>query len=171
MKIRKYLPVLLSIAMLLFLIGCQAQENPAPPAQEQDNISNMGQVYAVALDAFMELEAFLNDDMAYIAVDTEGMVGANAEDLRFVLEHMEAYGVPVMEMTFQELTDQGYFDQNTYSLEGIFLSIMEVEQLSPTEIFIKGWKFREGMELIGVQIKVVFDHNRWNVVESGLFFV
>ena len=41
--------------------------------------------------------------------------------------------------------------------------------MSPTEIFIKGWKFREG--LIGVQCKLVYENNRWNILKSGLFFV
>ena len=79
-------------------------------------------IYSLALDALMEEDKALNHDMAFIAIDLSNFKDLNETGKQAVLEYFSSnYEVAVMDATFEELKEKGYYNEETMVLDGVLL--------------------------------------------------
>lgn len=129
-----------------------------------------GVIFSEALDAFMKLDAHINEGITYIAVDTEVMPEVDDADIEYILNHLKKYEVEVFESSFEGLVESGMFNRETFSLEGIYISIDSVEIIGEKELRISGAKLRAGLEFSGMECVLKFQNGQWEVVSSELVF-
>lgn len=144
--------------------------NPNEPMEQEHYVFNWGIIYGEALDAFMELDAHINEGITYIAVGTEVMPEVTDADIEYILNYMKKYGVEVFESTFEELVERDMFSKETFSLEGIYINIDSVEIVGEKELRIGGSKLRAGLEFSGMECVLKYQNGKWEVVSSELVF-
>ncbi len=83
----------------------------------------------------------------------------------------EKYKIDVMEATFEELKEKGLYNPDTMVLEGVLLSIEEVEFKFNNNIFFKGSKYRAGDGAIGVEVTVYSKDENWQIKESKMTWI
>ena len=122
----------------------------------------MDEVYIAALDALMEEDPGLNNDMAFIAIDMSNFNYIDEDEQTEILNFFkETYQVDVMDATFEQLKEMGLYNEEDHSLYGVLLKIEEVEFKFNNKVFFKASKFRSGKGAIGVEGKVYYKNDEW----------
>ncbi|MGE7835460.1 peptide ABC transporter substrate-binding protein [Viridibacillus arvi] len=140
--------------MLTFLlIACNTDINPKEHASE---------IYCVALDAIMETDKSLNDGMKFIAIDMSNFDAVNEKQKKSILDYFEdKYKVKVMDATFDELKENGYYNEDT--LDGVLLTVQKVNFNVKNNIFFNGSKYRSAKGAIGVESTVHYKGGTWRI--------
>ena len=101
-----------------------------------DDEMPLADIYSLALDALMEEDKGLNDDMAFIAIDLSNFQDLNETGKQAVLDYFSSnYDVDVMDATFEELREKGYFNEETMVLDGVLLRMEKVDISSDLKSF------------------------------------
>ncbi|KAF1085287.1 hypothetical protein SPSYN_01423 [Sporotomaculum syntrophicum] len=131
---------------------------------------NLPQIYTQAFDSFMPLDAGLNSNMEYIAIDMTGL-NLNAQDKATILDYFKKYKVTVMEASFDDLKQKSLFDEKHMILNGILLSIKKVDIKSDTKVQIEGSKYRSGNGAIGVVTTIIYMDNSWQIDKADITWI
>ena len=108
----------------------------------------------------------LNHDIKYIAIDTSLINNLSEDQKSALLKDVEKYGYIVLDMTFEELEEQGYID-DLYFKEGILFKI-EDRPMSGNSILMDVSKWRSGLGAIGYDdLKVQFKSGNWKITKIG----
>lgn len=126
-------------------------------------LTNEADMYNVVLDYFIELDAALNSDMKYIAVNFD--VNIDDENKDNVLENLKKYNVDIIEGNLEDLKAKGLGDEYG-NLEGILLSISDIKIESENKIIIEGSKYRSGLGSVSAQVTINNDNGTWKIVAS-----
>ncbi|WP_159426224.1 peptide ABC transporter substrate-binding protein [Desulfolucanica intricata] len=78
------------------------------------------------------------------------------------------YKVEVMNATFGELKEKGFYNPDTTALNGVLLRIEKVEFKSKNNIFFECSKYRSGLGAVGVEVIVHYKDGNWKVRESNV---
>lgn len=132
---------------------------------------HLPEIYIQAFDSFMPLDEGLNGEMKYIAIDMSNLNSLNITGKEKILNHFKKYGVEVMEASLEDLKQKGLFNERSLSLEGILLSIKEVDIQSDTKVQIEGSKYRSGLGAIGVITTVVYKDGKWQVEKANITWI
>lgn len=152
--------ICLSYVSVIFLLACHAYDK-----------ENLAEMYCIALNAIMKEDEALEDGMEFIAIDMSHFDELDREEKDRILQFFEEkYKKNVMDATFEELEEQGLYDHETMSLDGILLEIDEIEFKYKT-IFIEGSKYRSGVGAVGVEVIVHQEDDKWKVKESKMTWV
>ncbi|MED4204943.1 peptide ABC transporter substrate-binding protein [Neobacillus mesonae] len=155
MKVRLMLNLFM-VSMLL--CACSFGENPK---------EHMGEIYTIALDSIMEKDMALNSDMEFIAIDMSNFEEISKKQKEEILNFFNAkYKVNVMDATFEELKEKGYYNPDTLALDGVLLRIEKVDFKFNHNVFFEGSKYRSGKGAIGVEITVHYKDRDWKIKES-----
>lgn len=120
------------------------------------------EMYHKALSYIMNLDAALNADMDYIAVDYE--VEISESNKQAITKALKSYGVKVFEADLEILSDSEYSDEFG-NLHGILIRIETVE--ISESISISFTKYKSGMGSISAEVKMIQNENgEWEVGES-----
>ncbi|MEK5482556.1 peptide ABC transporter substrate-binding protein [Viridibacillus sp. FSL R5-0888] len=140
--------------MLTFLlIACNTDINPKEHASE---------IYTIALNAIMETDKSLNDDMKFIAIDMSNFDALNEKQKKSILDYFEdKYKVKVMDATFDDLKEKGYYNEDT--LDGVLLTVQKVNFNVKNNIFFNGSKYRSAKGAIGVESTVHYKGGTWRI--------
>lgn len=146
------------IALLIFIIllatGCSKEE------------LDMVWAYTTVIDKLYNEDTALNSDIKYIAVDTSLIKNLSDEQRSILLKKVEDYGYIVLDMTFEELEEQGYID-DLYFKEGILFKLEDVSK-SKNSIIMDVSKWRSGLGAIGYDDLVVkYQNGKWEVKKTG----
>lgn len=146
------------IALLIFIIllatGCSKEE------------LDMVGAYTTVIDKLYNEDTALNSDIKYIAVDTSLIKNLSDEQMSILLKKVEDYGYIVLDMTFEELEEQGYID-DLYFKEGILFKLEDVSK-SKNSITMDVSKWRSGLGAIGYDDLVVkYQNGKWEVKKTG----
>ena len=153
-------------------LACELTEEPkvelaceftAEPKNDVAPISNEGDMYNAVLDYFIELDAALNSDMKYIAVNFETNI--DNENKEKVIENLKKYNVDIIEGNLEELLAKGLGDEYG-NLDGILLSISDIKIESENKIIINGSKYRSGIGSISTQVTVNNVNGIWEIEAS-----
>ena len=132
---------------------------------------NYAEIYSLTLDSYMPIDSALNYEMKYIAIDTKTLKNATKEDVKYILEYFDKYGVDVIDESSESLAEKGLIrKEKGNSLEGILLSIDKVEAKSDKEIILEGSKFKSGLGAIGVRTIIIYD-DKWKIKESSMTYI
>ncbi|KOO42787.1 hypothetical protein [Priestia koreensis] len=153
----KFISILFVLAT--FLVACNMGEDPK---------DHLGEIYTVVLDSIMKEDKSLNSDMEFIAIDMSSFNEVNGDDKKVILSYFrDKYNVDVMNATMDKLKDQGYYNQDTMSLDGVLLKIEKIEVKFNNSVLIQASKFRSGKGAIGVESKVHYKDGKWKIKESN----
>jgi hypothetical protein len=126
---------------------------------------DMGELYGLALDAYMPIDEGLNRKMKYIAVDMSNFKDLDDTDKEQILEHFEKYNVEVMEATYEQLIAKGLYDPETLVLNGVLLRV-EKTKISIKQMVVEGSKYRAGNGATGTKVIVEYKDGRWQVTKA-----
>lgn len=142
------------IIVLIIATGCN-QETP----------DTLG-AYAEVIDKLYNEDMALNSDIKYIAIDTSLINNLSDEQKSSLLKDLEKYGYTVLDMTFEELEEEGYIE-NLYFKEGILFKI-EDEPMRGKSITMDVSKWRSGLGAIGYDdLKVEYKNGKWKITKTG----
>ncbi len=131
----------------------------------QEALDTVG-AYTAVIDKLYNEDTALNSDIKYIAVDTSAIVNLSEEEKARLLKEMEKYGYNVLDMTFEELEQEGYI-KDLYFEKGILFKI-EDEAMSGSCITMDVSKWRSGLGAIGYgDLKVEYKSGRWEITKTG----
>ena len=83
-----------------------------------------------------------------------------------LLKEVEKYGYTVLDMTFDELEEQGYIE-DLYFKEGILFKL-EDKPMSGSSITMDASKWRSGLGAIGYNdLEVKYKSGRWVITKAG----
>lgn len=154
----------LSILFVVTLILSACNTNSATEPKEQ-----MGEIYSIALDSFMELDEGLNGEMEYIAIDMSNFEGVDERDKKEIISYFEEkYNVEVMDATLDQLKEDGLFHTDTMSLDGVLLRIEKFDFNSDTTASFEGSKYRSAKGAIGVVGTVQFVDDHWEIKVANI---
>jgi hypothetical protein len=115
----------------------------------------------------MENEAALSSDMEFIAIDMSNFDGLVEKDKKEILNFFkDKYKVEVIDATFDELKEKGYYNSDTMALEGVLLRIEKIDFKFNKNVLFEGSKYRSGKGAIGVVSTVRYKDGNWQVKES-----
>lgn len=126
---------------------------------------DMGELYSLALDAYMPIDEGLNGSMKYIAIDMSNFKDIDGTDKKQILKYFDKYNVEVMEVTYEQLKDKGLYDPQTMVLNGVLLRVEKTE-ISKNQIVIEGSKYRAGDGAIGTKVIVEFINGKWQITKA-----
>ncbi|AIQ12534.1 hypothetical protein [Paenibacillus durus] len=126
---------------------------------------DMGELYSLALDAYMPIDQGLNGAMKFIAIDMSNFKDIDETDKEQILKYFEKYNVEVMEASYEQLKDKGLFDPQTMALNGLLLRVEKTE-ISENQIVIEGSKYRSGLGAIGTKVIVQYKNGKWQVTKA-----
>ncbi|MBF4691557.1 hypothetical protein [Fusibacter ferrireducens] len=200
MRQKKILLLVMSILLVLVLTGCNSdnpenkiglnpdQQLTANNSDQEDNDSEnnvekdttepagehesgfFGKIYSIALDAIMPVEDSLNENMTYIAVDTNTLDDATDEDIANIINDLTKYNVEVIEASFDTLKSEDMVKDGA-SLDGVLLKISSVKIISEDKIEIIGSKYRSGTAAIGVKCVLINAAGEWIIGSSEIIWV
>jgi hypothetical protein len=152
----KFGSILLIIS--LFLTACNIGVNPK---------EHLGEIYSVALGSIMEKDAALSSDMKFIAIDMSNFdAGLSEKDKEeIIIFFKDKYKVDVMDATFDELKEKGFYDSDKMALDGVLLRIEKIDFKFNNNVFFEGSKYRSGLGAIGVEGTVRYKDGTWQIKE------
>ncbi|MDR7237553.1 peptide ABC transporter substrate-binding protein [Neobacillus drentensis] len=147
------------LILSLFLTACNIGVDPK---------EHLGEIYSVALDSIMEKDEALSSEMKFIAIDMsnfdDGLSAKDKEDI--ITFFKDKYKVDVMDATFDELKEKGFYDPEKMSLTGVLLRIEKMDFKWNHNVFFEGSKYRSGLGAIGVEGTVHYKEGTWQMKES-----
>lgn len=147
------------IIMMIVISGC-SQEVP---------LDTVG-AYTTVIDKLYNEDMALNSDIKYIAVDTSSIVNISEEEVSRLLKEIEKYGYDVLDMTFEELEQEGYI-KDLYFEEGILFRIKD-NVMSGSSITMDVSKWRSGLGAIGYDdLRVKYRDSKWEVTKTGTAWI
>jgi len=128
--------------------------------------SSKYEMYEKAFAYIMDLDAALNSEMTYIALNYENEF--TEEDKEHITKVLESYGVATFEADLEILSrntiDAEYSDEFG-NLYGILITIEEVEVSD--QIIISFTKYKSGMGSVSTSIKMIqMENGEWEIEES-----
>lgn len=133
---------------------------------------HLGEIYSVALDEIMAQDPALSKDMQYIAIDMSNFEDVDERDKEEIISYFkEKYNVEVMDTNFEQLVEDGLFNEETMSLEGVLLKLEKVDFKFNNVIFFEGSKYRSGLGAVGVEVKVHYKDKKWQAKEVKMTWV
>jgi len=142
------------IIMMIVVSGC-SHESP-------DTV----EAYTAAIDKLYNEDMALNSDIKLIAVDTSLIVNLSEEEVSRLLKEIEKYGYNVLNMTFEELEQEGYIKDLDFE-EGILFKIKD-EIMSGNSINMDVSKWRSGRGSIGYDdLRVEYKNGEWKIISTG----
>ncbi|MFP5108129.1 peptide ABC transporter substrate-binding protein [Neobacillus sp. C211] len=126
---------------------------------------HLGEIYSVALDAIMEKDEALSSEMKFIAIDMSNFDdGLSAKDKKEIMIFFkDKYKVDVMDATFDELKEKGYYNADKMSLDGVLLRIEKMDFKLNNNVFFEGSKYRSGLGAIGVEGTAHYTEGNWQI--------
>lgn len=142
------------ILVLIIATGC---------SQEAPDILG---AYTEVIDKLYNEDMALNSDIKYIAIDTSLINNLSDEQKSSLLKDLGKYGYTALDMTFEELEEEGYIE-DLYFKEGILFKI-EDEPMSGNSITMDVSKWRSGLGAIGYDdLKVEYKNGKWEITKTG----
>lgn len=116
-------------------------------------------MYKKILEDLINQDSALNENAKFIAIDFENFIGhhkdrySNEDQIRklsekekqTLLDFCKQYNKNVIEANFEKLKEQGYFNEETMSLEGILISVDKVETIKENKAVLRVSKYRSGL--------------------------
>lgn len=147
--------ILLILVIAVFTVACSQSE-------EVDKVG----AYTTVIDKLYKEDIGLNSDIKYIAIDTSSIVNLNDEEKARLLKEVENYGFTVLDMTIEELKEEGYV-KDLYFEEGILFEIKD-EYIKRNSITMDISKWRSGLGAIGYDGTVVkYKNGEWEIKKQG----
>lgn len=116
-------------------------------------------MYEKILEDLISQDSALNTEAKFIAIDFENfktyhkdrhskenqMRSLSPNEKQAILDFCKKYNENVIEANFKELKEQGHFNEETMSLDGILISIDNIEKIKENKIVLRIKKYRSAL--------------------------
>lgn len=115
-------------------------------------------MYKVIFNKLMEDDSALNEDAKFIAIDFENFSAYRKDKIeggysrpltenerKTLIDFLKQYNENVMEANFEQLKEQGYYDEETYSLDGLLISMEKIETIKENKAVLRICKYRSAL--------------------------
>lgn len=154
-------------SILFILVGLLSACNISIEPKE-----HLEEIYSVALDAIMGQDEALNRGLAYIAIDMSNFEDVDERGKEEIISYFsEKYKVDVMDATFEQLKEDGLYNSDTMTLDGVLLEINKVDFKLNNEVLFEGSKFSSNLGSVGKEIKVHYKDNKWQSKEVKMIWI
>lgn len=128
-----------------------------------DNMTKMESLYVTVMTDIMSADSALNYEMKYIAIDMDSFKDVNDKEKAFILDYISNYSYDIKDMNFDELKNQGLFNEKTMSIDGIFVNMTSVIKTDDNNYEISARKYKSGLGAITNNYKLKYTSNKWNM--------
>ncbi len=160
--------------LLISYDGMIAESYPAQLTAdriERVGHNNLIEGYLSLIDDIFQEDAGLNSDIKMIALDTSAWINLTDIEKELILAKVsEAYGLEVVEGTFEELADQGLINEEKLIFtDGILIEISEMSYNDKKEVITCSVsKWRGGDGAIGAsEVTAAFVKGQWEITKEG----
>lgn len=157
----------LTLILVFLLSSCTRNTDMIVKENSGEKLTKYYDIYTIAIDSFISLDSVLNDDMKYIAIDSKCLRNASPEDKKAIFKYFEKYKVPVIDESFDSLKSKGMVKDGNF-IEGILLTVENIELKSDKEAIVDGSKFRSGTGAIGVKSILKLSNGKWTLEKSNI---
>lgn len=152
------------------------------PAQIQASkielVSKLELMYETIIDDIIKEDEPLNFGAQYISLDIDSFAAPvergkgnihskylelQESEKETLLRYCKKYNSEIKDYSFQELKDNGFFDEEKMMLDGILISIDRVEKITENSAIIKVRKYRSGLGAIYPEYKLTYKNGIWNI--------
>jgi hypothetical protein len=135
-------------------------------SEDIDPKEHVAEIYRTAFDSIMENDKALNSNAKFIAVDMKNLTDLNERDKQEILNYFkDKYQTEAMNATFEELKENGMYNPETASLDGVLLKIEQVDFVNNHEVMLEGSKYKSGLGAFDCKLIVHFEEEKWQVKE------
>ncbi|MDR2906066.1 MAG: hypothetical protein LBU73_08945 [Helicobacteraceae bacterium] len=170
---RKLLIFALCLISAINFIGCSQPKNNS----FKDNLQSAAEstkwveIYKITLKSYLELDAALNENIDFIAIDLSFLDYISDEDKKAIFMWFESRYAPVIDTNMDGLKAKGLFDEKAMIIpNGVLLSITKVSA-SNKEIIIEGMKYRGGLGANGFETKWRLKNDSWEFIETIMIWI
>ena len=138
---------------------------------EKVDHNNLLDGYLALIDNIYQEDSGLNNDIQKIALDTSEWINLTSIEKEMILAKVKsAYGLEILEGTYEELADQNIIDkENLFFPDGILIKISEITYDENKEVIkcaISKW--RSGTGAIGADdVTAVLKEESWEITKEG----
>lgn len=135
-------------------------------------------MYKKILEDLIKEDSVLNENARFIAIDFENFLthhkdryskedqlrSLSQSEKQALLDFCKQYNENVIEASFEELKDQGYFNEETRSLDGILITVDNTETIKGNKAILRMSKYRSALGAIMPKYEVdLINDYYWNL--------
>lgn len=118
-------------------------------------------MYETMIENLIKEDDTLNQDAKFIAIDFENFLtyrkdqvqggycrSLSENEKKEIINYCKSYNPNVIESTMEELKDQGHFNEETMSLDGILISVDKVDSIIENKAIVRMNKYRSALGAI-----------------------
>ena len=154
-------------SILIILVGLLSACNNSEESKE-----HLVQPYRVALDTILA-EGGTYQDLAFIAIDMSNFEDLDKSHKKEIVSYFKKkYKLDVMEATFEQLKQKGLYDFDKMALvDGLLLSIRNVDFKSDEEMVFQGTSYRASEGSMTIEFTVLYIEEKWEVQDVRLISI
>lgn len=135
-------------------------------------------MYKKLLEDLMKQDSALNTNAKFIAIDFDNFItyhkdrysnenqrrGLSQNEKQGILDFCKQYNENVIEASFEELKEQGHFNEETMSLDGILIAVDNIETMKENKAILRISKYRSALGAVmpKYEVNLVNDYY-WNI--------
>ena len=154
------------------------ENNEETEKEEEKKPTKHVQMYLNLLDDIMKTDSGLNGNSEFISIDVESfdkeymdpeikgttrVFDISEEDEQIILDYMKKYHDNIKSDNFEDLKEQGEFDEKNLVLDGILIYVSNVEIVSEDNFLISMVKYRSGLGAIFPEYSVKYIDGAWEI--------
>lgn len=141
-------------------------------------VSKYAKLYETLFKDIIDRDSGLNYGIEFISIDFDSLKGSSLdieqkenvdlipldeEDIEYLVNYMKKYHDDIKTNTFEELKEQGRFDEERYVLDGILINCGEngIKKISEDKYEITLCKYRSGLGAIFPTYEVEYKNGKW----------
>ncbi|OEF97201.1 hypothetical protein BHF71_11235 [Vulcanibacillus modesticaldus] len=109
--------------------------------------------------------------MKYISIDTDVTEDLSEEEKKVLLNYFKKYSAEVKNLSFEGLKNEGLFDEETFSLEGILLAVKDIKKKTDKEAIIEASKYRSGLGAIAIEYTLEYINGKWEIKQEKMLWI
>lgn len=138
---------------------------------EKIEYTKITKLYLTLIEDIMNKDS--NENAKYIAFDLNsfvklpktdsGYTALTEEEKTDILNYCQKYHEEIKVASFDDLKAQGFFNEESYSIEGILIYVGSVEQLEENTALLEMTKYRGGLAAIFPEYEAKYEDGIWKI--------
>ncbi|WP_264988980.1 hypothetical protein [Lysinibacillus piscis] len=118
------------------------------------------------MDELISTDTALNENMQYISLDYNQELPLSDSDKKSIEDYLHSkYHIKIYNHTYEQLIQEGLYNQPRTTLKGILLKIeKQVQSDNKENMIIEASKYRSNEGSLSAKITLTFEKDQWRVV-------
>lgn len=142
------------------------------------NSDKVASMYTTILEHIWKEDNALNHEAKFISIDfskflrpwdesekkeNETFPAIKERTKQIIIEYAQRYHETIKTESFEQLKAQGFFHEDTMSLEGVLIYITDIEELTENKAVISVTKYRSGLGAIFPKYELNYKDGKWEI--------